>query len=82
MSLVGPRPELPEIVGNYQPWQHQRHLIKPGVTGLWQISPYNDQPMHECTEIDLEYLTKVSFLMDLKILLSTPIAMLGNRKGF
>jgi lipopolysaccharide/colanic/teichoic acid biosynthesis glycosyltransferase len=82
MSLVGPRPELPEIVQNYQSWQHQRHSIKPGVTGLWQVSQYNGQPMHEHTEIDLAYLKQVSFLLDMKILILTPIAMLGNRKGY
>jgi lipopolysaccharide/colanic/teichoic acid biosynthesis glycosyltransferase len=82
MSLVGPRPELPEIVGHYEPWQHRRHLVKPGVTGPWQISHHNGQAMHECTQIDLEYLTKVSLLHDLKILARTPAAMIGNRKGY
>ena len=82
MSLVGPRPELPEIVSGYQPWQHQRHVVRPGITGPWQISPHNGQPMHECTQIDLEYLAQVSLLQDLKILARTPVAMLGNRKGF
>jgi lipopolysaccharide/colanic/teichoic acid biosynthesis glycosyltransferase len=37
MSLVGPRPELPELVAKYEPWQHQRHLVRPGLTGLWQV---------------------------------------------
>jgi lipopolysaccharide/colanic/teichoic acid biosynthesis glycosyltransferase len=82
MSLVGPRPELPEIVRRYEPWQHQRHMIKPGVTGPWQISPHNGQLMHECTQIDVEYLARVSLLQDLGILARTPMSMLGNRKGF
>jgi lipopolysaccharide/colanic/teichoic acid biosynthesis glycosyltransferase len=82
MSLVGPRPELPEIVGHYEPWQHQRHLVKPGVTGPWQISHRNGQLMHECTQIDLEYLTKISLLHDLTIIARTPAAMIGNRKGY
>ncbi|MDP9144550.1 MAG: sugar transferase [Actinomycetota bacterium] len=82
MSLVGPRPELPEIVSGYQPWQHQRHMVKPGVTGPWQISVRNGQLMHECTQIDIEYLAQVSLLQDLRILARTPVAMLGNRKGF
>lgn len=82
MSLVGPRPELPEIVRRYEPWQHQRHLVKPGVTGPWQVSPRNGKPMHECTEMDLDYLRQVSLLQDLRILAKTPTAMLGNRQGF
>lgn len=82
MSLVGPRPELPEIVSCYQPWQHQRHMVRPGVTGPWQISKHNGQPMHECTQTDLDYLATVSLLQDLRILARTPVAMLGNRKGY
>jgi lipopolysaccharide/colanic/teichoic acid biosynthesis glycosyltransferase len=81
MSLVGPRPELSEIVRKYEPWQHQRHVVKPGVTGLWQISDQNGKPMHECTEIDIEYLNRMSFTEDLRILMRTPLAMLGRRKG-
>ena len=82
MSLVGPRPELPEIVSRYEPWQHQRHMVKPGITGPWQISPRNGQLMHECTQIDLEYLARVSLVQDLGIAARTPMSMLGNRKGF
>lgn len=81
MSLVGPRPELPEIVVRYEHWQHRRHAVKPGVTGLWQISDQNDQPMHECVQLDLEYLESISFRTDLSILLRTPAAMLGRRRG-
>ncbi len=80
MSLVGPRPELPEIVAGYEEWQHARHEMKPGVTGLWQVTG-GDAPMHECTEIDLQYIEDVSFATDLKILLKTPIAMV-RRSGF
>ena len=53
MSMVGPRPELPEIVRRYEPWQHHRHLVKPGVTGPWQVSNHNGDLMYEHTEIDL-----------------------------
>lgn len=81
MSLVGPRPELPEIVAGYDEWQHQRHEVKPGVTGLWQVSHQNGKPMHECTEIDLEYVASVSFKTDLSILLRTPAAMF-HRRGY
>ena len=82
MSLVGPRPEMPEIVADYQDWQHQRHLVKPGVTGPWQISERNGKLMHECTETDLEYIRDVRFNTDLSILARTPIAMMGRRRGY
>jgi lipopolysaccharide/colanic/teichoic acid biosynthesis glycosyltransferase len=81
MSMVGPRPELPEIVSRYEPWQHHRHIVKPGVTGPWQISDQNGDLMFEHTEIDLAYLEQIGFLKDMGILLRTPAAMLGGKKG-
>jgi lipopolysaccharide/colanic/teichoic acid biosynthesis glycosyltransferase len=83
MSLVGPRPELEEVVErHYQPWQHRRHQVKPGLTGLWQISERNNGPMHEHTEVDLAYLEQISLRTDLEILLRTVPAALGYRRGF
>lgn len=82
MSLVGPRPELPEIVTDYQDWQHQRHVVKPGVTGPWQISERNGELMHECTDIDLEYVKDIRFSTDFSILARTPYAMIGRRRGY
>jgi len=81
MSLIGPRPELPEIVGRYEPWQHHRHDVKPGVTGLWQVSARGDAPMHEATDIDIAYVENVTFRQDVKIVVHTPAAALGSRKG-
>ena len=81
MSLVGPRPELPALVANYEPWQHRRHEVKPGITGLWQVSERGDIPMHEATNIDVEYVESVSFGMDLRVLLMTVPAALGSNKG-
>jgi lipopolysaccharide/colanic/teichoic acid biosynthesis glycosyltransferase len=82
MSIVGPRPELPEIVEGYaEPEYHVRHALKPGMTGLWQVSERGDRPMHECVETDLEYVDGVSLLLDLKILALTPVAALGGRTG-
>ena len=82
MSLVGPRPEMPEIVAAYEDWQHQRHAVKPGVTGPWQISERNGQLMHQCTETDLQYVNDIRFSNDLSILARTPIAMIGGRQGY
>jgi len=71
MSLVGPRPELPHIVADYQPWQHQRHQVKPGLTGFWQISSRAGGLAYEGVEFDIEYLEKVSLWTDLRVLLLT-----------
>ena len=78
MSLVGPRPELVDIVARYEPWQHQRHLVRPGLTGLWQISRRGEGLMHLYTDIDLEYVATVSLRTDLKILVRTIPAALSR----
>jgi lipopolysaccharide/colanic/teichoic acid biosynthesis glycosyltransferase len=81
LSLVGPRPELVRIVGNYEPWQHARHEVKPGLTGLWQVTARGDGEMHEHTEIDIEYIQKVTFRNDMRIMLLTLPAILAH-KGY
>ncbi len=80
MSLIGPRPELPEIVGRYEPWQHQRHLVLPGLTGWWQTHGRSGQMMHEHTDLDIYYVEHISFTLDLRILLQTARA-LASRDG-
>ncbi len=79
MSLVGPRPELIEIVSRYEPWQHARHVVRPGITGLWQVSAIGDGMMHENTDIDLEYIRAMDLRTDLRILLRTPVAAVLRR---
>lgn len=81
MSLVGPRPEMVEIVASYEPWQHLRHAVKPGITGPWQISDRGDKMLHECTESDIGYVEELSPWSDLRILAVTPLAALGVRRG-
>ena len=71
MSMVGPRPELPRIVQQYEPWQYKRFAVPPGITGWWQISGRSDRPMHQHTEDDLYYISHYSPWLDLKILLKT-----------
>ncbi len=81
LSLVGPRPELATVVASeYQPWQHRRHAVKPGLTGLWQVSDRGDQRLHECTEMELAYLDQVSLTTDLRIIFATIPAM-ARRTG-
>ncbi len=80
MSLVGPRPELPEITERYAAWRHRRHLVRPGLTGWWQVQGRSDLPMHENTELDLYYVEHGSFRLDLRIVLRT-FHILFSRKG-
>jgi lipopolysaccharide/colanic/teichoic acid biosynthesis glycosyltransferase len=79
LSLVGPRPELVSVVAQYDAWQHRRHAVKPGITGLWQISDVGDKLLHECTEMELAYLDEVSLKTDLRIIALTIPAMVRRR---
>jgi len=82
MSLVGPRPELPEIVARYEPWQHLRHVVAPGITGWWQIERDGVHLMHEATELDLFYLEHWSIGLDLQILARTVVIVLRGVGAF
>jgi lipopolysaccharide/colanic/teichoic acid biosynthesis glycosyltransferase len=76
MSLVGPRPELTQVVEKYEPWQHDRHRVKPGLTGYWQISSRSAGLALDGVDLDLDYLREVSFLTDVRVLLRTvPVAL-------
>ena len=78
MSLVGPRPEMPFIVKTYTAFHFQRLQVKPGITGLWQLSGDRNYLIHENVEYDLYYIKNRNFFMDLAILLHTTIfAMRG-----
>jgi exopolysaccharide biosynthesis polyprenyl glycosylphosphotransferase len=72
MSLVGPRPELPMMVGQYEPWQHKRFTVPQGMTGWWQINGRANKPLHLHTEDDIYYIQNYSLWMDIYILLKTP----------
>jgi len=76
MSFVGPRPSLPWEVELYSHEQRLRHLCKPGLSGLWQVSGRNRKSMLEMLAIDLDYLERRSLWLDFKILLRTPKAVL------
>ena len=78
MSMVGPRPEMPFIVEQYNTLQRERLTVKPGITGLWQLSADRKFLIHENIEYDLYYIRNRSFFMDAAILLHTIIfAMRG-----
>jgi exopolysaccharide biosynthesis polyprenyl glycosylphosphotransferase len=82
MSLVGPRPEMPYLVDNYQPWQRKRFAIPPGLTGWWQVSGRSDKPMHLHTEDDLYYIQNYSIWLDLQILLKTVWVVLIGKGAY
>ncbi|RME57129.1 sugar transferase, partial [Candidatus Parcubacteria bacterium] len=82
MSLVGPRPELPSVVADYEPWQRQRFAIPPGITGWWQIHGRSDRPMHLHTEDDLYYLQHYSIWLDIRILLRTVLAVVRGTGAY
>jgi exopolysaccharide biosynthesis polyprenyl glycosylphosphotransferase len=82
MSLVGPRPELPVIVENYQPWQRKRFAVPPGMTGWWQVRGRSQQPMNMRTEDDLYYIQNYSLLLDLQIMWKTIGAVITGRGAY
>jgi exopolysaccharide biosynthesis polyprenyl glycosylphosphotransferase len=82
MSLVGPRPELPFVVEQYEPWQRRRLSVPPGITGWWQISGRSERPMHLHTEDDLYYIKNYSLLLDLQILWKTVEVVIKGRGAF
>ncbi len=80
MSIVGPRPEVPDLVAQYKPEYHRRHDVKPGLTGLAQVNGRGLLTYEETMAYDLEYVDSQSFLGDLSILARTlPIVL--SRKG-
>lgn len=82
MSMVGPRPEIPQIVERYEPWQRIRLEVKPGVTGLWQIIGRKNLPLELNLEYDLYYIKNQSLLLDLVILFKTIPAVAFGRGAF
>jgi exopolysaccharide biosynthesis polyprenyl glycosylphosphotransferase len=82
MSLVGPRPELPYIVEKYQPWQHARHSVPPGITGWWQVNGRSDKPMHLHTEDDIYYVKNCSIWLDIQILLKTTLVVFLKKGAY
>lgn len=73
MAFVGPRPEMPFVVREYQSWQHLRHLVTPGVTGFWQTTCRSTVPLHlpQATMLDLDYIRQASHSTDAAVLVKT-----------
>lgn len=81
MSLVGPRPPLVEEVKTYSTRDKKRLLIKPGMTGLWQVSGRNNLSFSEMVNLDLIYIQKQSFWYDFKIMIRTLVNMFLVKKN-
>lgn len=79
MSLVGPRPEIPELVEQYPDEYHRRHDVKPGITGLAQINGRADLTYDDTMRFDIEYVNAHSFVGDLKILWRTVTVVLSRQ---
>ena len=79
MSIVGPRPPIPYEVEAYELWHRKRLDMKPGLTGLWQVSGRNRLPFEEMVRLDLFYIENWSLLLDLKIILRTGLVMIGGQ---
>jgi len=79
MSVVGPRPPIPYEVASYAPWHRRRLDMKPGLTGLWQVSGRNRLSFEEMVKLDLFYIENWSLWLDLKIILRTlPVMLRGD----
>jgi exopolysaccharide biosynthesis polyprenyl glycosylphosphotransferase len=79
MSLVGPRPPLPSEVSDYDVWHRRRLSMKPGITGLWQVTARHIDDFDNRAELDLTYIDRWSLWLDMKILARTIPAALEGR---
>ena len=81
MSLVGPRPAIPREVEQYTAYQKQRLFVKPGLTCIWQVSGRNNIGFDEWVELDIEYIKTRNLWLDIKLILLTIPAMLGDENA-
>jgi exopolysaccharide biosynthesis polyprenyl glycosylphosphotransferase len=82
MSLVGPRPALPEEADLYGDHVRRRLAVRPGITGLWQVNGRSDLPWEEAVRLDLRYVENWSFMLDLQILWKTWAAVTGGTGAY
>jgi lipopolysaccharide/colanic/teichoic acid biosynthesis glycosyltransferase len=82
MSLVGPRPALPEETARYGDYVRRRLAVRPGITGLWQVSGRSDLPWEEAVRLDLRYVENWSFALDLQILWKTWSAVTHGKGAY
>jgi len=78
MSMVGPRPPIDREVQKYHAWHNLRLSVKPGITGLWQVSGRNDIGFEEMCRLDLKYIRERTLWKDIKIIIKTVPVLLGD----
>lgn len=81
MSIVGPRPAIPHEVAEYNDYQKQRLLVKPGLTCIWQVSGRNSIGFDEWVDMDLEYIEKRNLWMDIKLIFKTVGVLFGDENA-
>lgn len=82
MSLIGPRPALPSEVAAYPEDLRRRLVVKPGLTGLWQVSGRSDLPWEQTVRLDLQYVDNWSWRLDLIIAWRTVGAVMSHRGAY
>ena len=83
MSLVGPRPPIPYECELYDIWHRRRMLsVKPGITGLWQVSGRSSTTFDEMVRLDLRYINGWSLWLDIKLLLKTPLVIITGKGAY
>lgn len=81
MSIVGPRPAIPHEVAEYNDYQKQRLLVKPGLTCIWQVSGRNSIGFDEWVDMDLEYIEKRNLWIDIKLIFKTVGVLFGDQNA-
>jgi lipopolysaccharide/colanic/teichoic acid biosynthesis glycosyltransferase len=82
MALIGPRPALPDELDRYDNWARRRLDVKPGITGLWQVSGRSDLPWDAAIHLDLEYVDNWAPMLDLRIAARTVGAVIGSKGAY
>ncbi|MDB1939709.1 MAG: sugar transferase [Clostridium sp.] len=81
MSLVGPRPSLPNEVKEFEPWMLKRLDVKPGLTCYWQVMGRNSIDFEEWMKLDVKYVNERNFWLDLKLILKTFFVLFGDENA-
>ena len=78
MSLVGPRPSLPNEVEEFEPWMMERLEVKPGITCYWQVSGRNNIKFEDWMRLDIKYVREKNLLVDIKMIFKTGLLLFGD----
>lgn len=81
MSLVGPRPSLPQEVKDFEPWMRERLEVKPGLTCYWQVMGRNNIDFEEWMKLDVKYVREKSIFLDIKLIIKTFFVLFGDKNA-